>query len=346
MTARARPTEQDRRTAVPTEWAESDELLVRRQICRTTSLETIRNDLSVIFYPARIETVDDDTDFQTSSLSATRVLDLTIGFLRFGSDVVVDPGALGSYHVNIPTAGSVTSECGPRHVTATVRQGAVFTPREYTTLPHWSSGTAQVCVKLAKSAVESELEGLLGHPVAGDIGFDLGFDLTTPRAQSWLAALRMFVAEVDRPGSLLDVSPCYRRHVERLLIDGLLWAQPHGFTDELTREDPPARPRTVKRVIDLIEADPRGTYSLADLARHAGVGARRLQRAFQDTLQTTPTAYQRKIKLAGARAELLAGEGSVTTVAYRWGFSHPGRFASYYRQTYGESPSDTLRRRS
>jgi AraC-like DNA-binding protein len=36
---------------------------------------------------------------------------------------------------------------------------------------------------------------------------------------------------------------------------------------------------------------------------------------------------------------------TIAEVAYRWGFTHLGRFAHDYRARYGESPSITLRRR-
>jgi AraC-like DNA-binding protein len=35
---------------------------------------------------------------------------------------------------------------------------------------------------------------------------------------------------------------------------------------------------------------------------------------------------------------------TVAEVAYRWGFTHLGRFAHDYRSRYGELPSTTLRR--
>jgi len=35
---------------------------------------------------------------------------------------------------------------------------------------------------------------------------------------------------------------------------------------------------------------------------------------------------------------------TVAEVAYRWGFTHLGRFAHDYRARYGEAPSTTLRR--
>lgn len=317
--------------------------LSRREVCRTSSLDVIRHSLSTVFYPARIETAGKGAEAPNSKLCAARGRDVTVGLLWFGSEMVIDPGALGTYHVNVPTSGTVASECGHRQVTATVERGAVFTPREHTVLSQWSTNATQICIKIAKPAVESELEAQLGYPVTGDVGFQLGFDLTTAQAQSWLRALRMLLEEFNRPGNLVEGSPIYRQYVEKMLIAGLLWAQPHRFSAELTSEQPPARPRTVKRVINLIDSDPRANYSLGDFARCAGVSARRLQAAFRETLNTTPTAYHRRIKLDHARAELLSGDHSIVNIADRWGFSNPGRFAAYYRNAYGESPSETLR---
>ena len=51
---------------------------------------------------------------------------------------------------------------------------------------------------------------------------------------------------------------------------------------------------------------------------------------------------------ATARQELLradpAGGATVAAVAARWGFGHPGRFATAYRARFGEPPGTTLHR--
>jgi AraC-like DNA-binding protein len=47
-----------------------------------------------------------------------------------------------------------------------------------------------------------------------------------------------------------------------------------------------------------------------------------------------------------AHQDLLAGSNgtaTVSSIATRWGFAHTGRFAVLYRQTYGQSPHQTLR---
>ena len=54
----------------------------------------------------------------------------------------------------------------------------------------------------------------------------------------------------------------------------------------------------------------------------------------------------RRIRLDQAHRQLQAADphrDSVTAVAYRWGFSSPSRFATYYRRVYGVQPSHTLR---
>ena len=47
------------------------------------------------------------------------------------------------------------------------------------------------------------------------------------------------------------------------------------------------------------------------------------------------------MRLHGARREIRVGKSSVTDVAMKWGFSHLGRFSGYYRDTFGELPSQT-----
>ena len=58
--------------------------------------------------------------------------------------------------------------------------------------------------------------------------------------------------------------------------------------------------------------------------------------------------YLRRLRLQRVHAELAANSPesvTVTMVAGRWGFVHLGRFASQYRQLFGETPSETLRAR-
>ena len=62
----------------------------------------------------------------------------------------------------------------------------------------------------------------------------------------------------------------------------------------------------------------------------------------------SPLTYLRRLRLDGVHAELSRCEPwevSVSEVAFRWGFTHLGRFAGAYRARYGVPPSQTLRER-
>jgi transcriptional regulator GlxA family with amidase domain len=72
-----------------------------------------------------------------------------------------------------------------------------------------------------------------------------------------------------------------------------------------------------------------------------------VQEAFRRHLDTTPIGYLRRVRLERAHNDLAAadpGAGStVAEIAARWGFAHHGRFAALYQDSYGRSPSQTLR---
>jgi AraC-like DNA-binding protein len=316
-----------------------------RELCRSVKFDEFRDQLNSVFYPARVTPTSRAVrQLPGSRLSAASLAHLTLGFVCFGAETSVDPGALGSYHVNVPVAGAVESHCGRQQMIAVPGRAAVFTPREHTFLPVWGDNAAQLCIKISRRTLEEELEGVLGHPVGSWVRFDIDLDVTRGPGKSWLETVSLLLSELDAPDSLVHRSDRHRDYLERLVIGGLVLAQHHDYQDELSSPRPAARPRTVKRVIDAIEAEPERPWSLSDMARQAGVSGRRLQQGFHEHVGLTPTAYLRRVRLEGAHRDLQAGTPSVTDIAYRWGFSNLGRFARAYRERFGEPPSETLRR--
>jgi AraC-like DNA-binding protein len=320
-------------------------LLARLGICRSSDLNVFRDRLNAMFYPARVETLHARARLQDAFLSGARLTHLTVGFVRFGAETSVDPGPLGSYHVNVALAGRVESVCGQRRAVASPSHAAVFTPEQRTTLPRWAPDAMQLCIKIRRASLESELSGLIGRPVRTSVDFELAYPLSTPAARSWLSTLGLLLTELDRPGSLAAASVVHREHLERLVISGLLLSHCNEFTDELMAPARPLRPRTVARAIAMIEEHPEAQHTITDLARHAGVSARRLQQGFREHVGMTPTQFLRTTRLQRAHRDLLDGEDAVTDVALRWGFRHLSRFAQTYRHQYGVLPSETRRSR-
>ena len=86
---------------------------------------------------------------------------------------------------------------------------------------------------------------------------------------------------------------------------------------------------------------------VADVCAAMGLTQRTLARAVRTVRGTTPSHRLRMLRLTEARDALLSRRArteTVTDVAMRLGFVQLGRFAANYRDAFGESPSETLRR--
>jgi transcriptional regulator GlxA family with amidase domain len=106
-----------------------------------------------------------------------------------------------------------------------------------------------------------------------------------------------------------------------------------------------------RRIVERFEEIARGNLGtsmrIADLCRAVGVTPRTLERAVRAVHAATPVEFLHALRLTEARQTLLSKCGSarsVTEVATRFGFREFGRFAGEYRERFGESPSETLRR--
>lgn len=103
-----------------------------------------------------------------------------------------------------------------------------------------------------------------------------------------------------------------------------------------------------ERLVEFIERNLKQDISLEQLAELAHMSQRSLYALFDRHTGTTPKHYIRQRKLEQIHARLSDPQGAVrnvTEVALDYGFLHLGRFSECYKSTFGELPSDTLRRR-
>jgi len=296
------------------------------------------------FYPARVEPLDSSSTLVSPTLSAVHLKHLTIAYVRFGAAARVDPGDIHAYHVNVPLRGMVLSSCGDQRISASPSQAAVFSPHAHTQLPAWDADATQLCIKLDRATVDSELGAVLGRSLADPIDFQLGFDLTGAGGRRWLSLLSALLLHCDADDAAAGESQPLIEMLERSLVSGLVLNQPHSYSDLLHAPADTRSPRAVRDVIDLIEESPEGLFTVGDLARHANLSARALQSAFQRDLGTTPMRYLRQVRLERVREDLLLGRGRVSEVAHHWGFTNLGRFAASYQDRFGELPSETTAR--
>ncbi|MEU6225238.1 AraC family transcriptional regulator [Streptomyces sp. NPDC047042] len=317
---------------------------LRPDTLRTRDFDEAHDVIASVYVPHELKSHDGKPlDFKFHFLRSQQLL---IGHLGYGADAeLLVPQMLQNYHLNLTMQGrSRVTQAGRRAVTTGMCQGVMVRPFDDFTV-RWSPDALQYAVLLPSKAVEEHLGVLLNRPVEGPIDFSLGFDMTTGAGQGLVSAIRFLRSELVRPGGVAEF-PLALRQLESFVLTQLLLAVPHSYSDELCTPTKPAQRNRIKDVIDLVDSQPESDLSLARLAGVAGVSAKSLQVGFREATGITPMAYVRKVRLERVRNELmaLAGRRSITDIATHWGFLHLGRFSSYYRQQYGETPTETVRK--
>jgi AraC-like DNA-binding protein len=111
-------------------------------------------------------------------------------------------------------------------------------------------------------------------------------------------------------------------------------------------ESMPVRRAAVRRAIEYLDQLMKPITAI-ELASEVGVCQRTLEYGFCEVLGIPPAKYLRFHRLNRACRELASADPrwvTVTQVAARWGFLHPGRFSGAYLTHFGEHPSTTLKR--
>ena len=106
-----------------------------------------------------------------------------------------------------------------------------------------------------------------------------------------------------------------------------------------------SQPKLVE-VVTLMEANLHEPLTLDELAGHAALSRRQLERLFQRYLGCPPTRYYLDLRLGRARQLLLQTDMPITDVAIACGFVSPPHFTKCYHDRYHRSPSDERRRRA
>ncbi|AHH99147.1 helix-turn-helix domain-containing protein [Kutzneria albida] len=178
-----------------------------------------------------------------------------------------------------------------------------------------------------------------------------GYRPISPSAGQQLLRTITFLRDQVIPAPTIRDAPLITSTAPQLLAAAVLATFPNTALIDPTIEDRhDAHPATLRRAMAFIDDHAHRDISVADVAAAVHVTIRALQYAFRRHRGTTPMGYLRQVRLHHAHQELLASDpttgATVTEIAARWGFFHPGRFAHYYRHTYGHPPARTLLRRA
>lgn len=320
-------------------------LLSRHTRIATTDLDRARAEVAAAFCPHDLAVVSRDGALDVVH-NAAPIGNAALNYLRYGDEVRITPGAFESFYLlQIPLSGRARVTVGDRVVYSDRHRASLPSPTDSVDMV-WSADCEQLIVYLPREDVEAQASSQGPGEDSAPVVFDPSVDLGTAQMRSWLRLLYLAVDELDLDAGVFT-SPLAASHFEQVLISGLLTAQPNDSMLGARSEGGAVMSRATRTACDLIEASPEHPWSVAELAQHAGVSTRTLQEAFHRDRGSSPLEELRRVRMARARADLVAAapqETNVTAIASRWGFFHLGRFAQNYSARYAELPSHTLGR--
>lgn len=162
-------------------------------------------------------------------------------------------------------------------------------------------------------------------------------DGTTYTSAGVTAGIDLALALVEE-----DHGPDLTRDVARSLV---VYLQRSGGQSQFSAplQGPPPRSPAIRRITDLVTADPAGKHSVGELAQHLNLSPRHLSRLFHDELSTTPARYVETIRFDMAKALLDQGH-TATQVASLAGFPSYESMRRVFARRMSISPAAYQRR--
>lgn len=146
---------------------------------------------------------------------------------------------------------------------------------------------------------------------------------------------------------LLHLAAVGELNMDAAYFEDWLYGEALSILD--VKEAPCGRPPgavLVRRAVEVADAH-RGPVPIAQLCTLLRVSPGTLENAFRSVTGVTPHTFFLRRRLNKARSALLSHDADavrVTDIAIDLGFNELGRFAVRYRQMFGETPSQTLKR--
>jgi len=291
--------------------------------------------------------IEDDSDFnaRVNGVSLGSVSLYYMDFGHTGVDVISRP-LDGFFGLTLPITGTMQVRYRGREFAIQAgRSAALISPdSEFRML--WSRDFSVFCVRLEKAALDSFAQAFCAERRQVEGRFEPIIHGLPALRSVWGVVDTLHTALETTDPSTSRVSHFLEARLREQLMTTLLVMQPNTYLDKIpTRSDDISR-KAVRQAVQMVESESHAELTVVSLAQAVGVSVRTLQLGFQRDLDTTPATFLRQVRLARAHEDLVAsrpGDGvTVAGVANRWGFHHVGRFAGYYRDRFGESPSTTL----
>ncbi len=269
---------------------------------------------------------------------------VSLNVLSYGAEVEIDPGERGDYYLlQLPLHGRARVRCNGQEAWVGPDMMSVLQPRAQTRMV-WTSDCAMIMLQVPSQMLRND--GDADGPLPA---FRLTRSRHDPAVAAWWQAVTDMTRNLHSHGAQWLRHPAAFGAMEAFLLSGLDLLRPSGLASHapsiLSSQGDTSR---LQRAVDHIHAHVHQALSLTTIAAAACMSPRALEAAFRRRFDLSPLAYARAVRLEAVHQvlQMAALDGHPTLlsdVALHHGFIHMGRFAAYYKQHFGCSPSVTLR---
>jgi len=321
----------------------SDDLLARYTLVDTRSPDEARQKIGQIFTPHFLSPRDSGAAGFHAVHRSVRQDFYSLNLVRYGCEVDIDPGELSRcFLLLFPIAGTGSVRCGKETALVCPGQTAAILSPTLSTRMRWSEDCEAIAVLLERDAMEQQWALMTDRPVS-PVEFATGVDVSSAAGRLLLNHVRLMLEGVEA----VDIPSRYRMRLGECLMQLMLASFAHSQRPLLERSSRSNDTAAIGRAEEWIRANIFRPFSVAEIAAASTTRLRALQDMLRREKGTTLTEMIETIRLEAFRACLMNSNNpkSVTECAFSVGFGHLGRAASAYQKRYGETPSQTLRRR-
>ena len=270
---------------------------------------------------------------------------ISLSLMQYGAETNVQPVDLDQFYlIQLPLSGYDRLHIEGCSLLSSPALGTVHGPGSALEM-NWSEDCQKLAVRIERAALEQHASGLFDLDQPPQVlSFDHALNLSSAQGMAWRHQVTYLFTQLRQAPHLFN-QPLVRNQFEQTLMTSLLsWHRCKSTHSVAPRR---VLPHHIKRALEFLHHHVEQTWTVADLANYAGVSVRSLYAGFQQYLNTSPKQYLLELKMQRVHQALLDPERpqSVTEIATACGFFQLGRFAAAYRKRFGESPSETLKRR-
>jgi AraC-like DNA-binding protein len=316
-----------------------------QNVSTADSLDEAREIVGKNIYPHRLRV---GAPARSNLMCLTSALDLgecALGYVQYGHDVIIEAGIVTDYLlVKSTVAGHGRVTCGSHTVTSTPHS-IIMTSMTAPTEILMTSQCRHLTARIRRDALEARIAEKIGRRRTDPLRFELEAVSNSDFGRGWHQLLA-HICNLSASAPTLLASEAVRRQYSRIMIEMLVHSASHNYCAALDETLTHPIAWHVRRARVHIHDHIAEIRSVAEIAASIGVTTRTLQNGFRKAFNMTPAEYIRRTRVEALHKALLTAnrEWNVTELMQTVGIVNFGRYAHYYRQWVGETPSVTLKR--